>query len=539
MPILAEESQDQPLTYDAADSFTGGQSSFSRANRINADQATELVNLDIQRDGLLITRRGTSGLFGGALVANSADIQGLLYYSTPSMSLLMAVNDGSDYGQPTYFSWDGSTWTQLTAGHTELPTDDSVQVNIVQGIDMGYIADGIKGLITFDGTTLSAFGTGGSNPPIGNIMVWHTNRLFIAGTPTAPDQLAASDYLDGTHFDLQNYSIRVGADESDPITGLASWIDFNLVVLKRNSLWVVRTDPQIDTGQPYAGTWQTQVVHRTIGCVATRSVVQVGQDVWFLSDSGVRSVRRTIATDQNEVTEPISFPIQDVIDRINWSEAHKSCAVFWNNRVMFSVPLDSATAPNTVLVYNTLTQSWSGTWTGLNVLQFIKTEFNGERRLVMGCTSSRVLQWLDYVVPDNETDETFQDELAADDFFDIASSVTTRALTFNEIMSPKKGCNVSLEFHNSVADVSLAAILDQADPAPIVDDPFTTQNDQVTLPQTLPFNLPSNGVKRRAFDLLQFDPFQELQIKLSATSQKLAFRSLVASGFVETIELEQ
>lgn len=538
MPVLNSPGLDDAPVYDICGAFTRGQYSFTRANKIDPEAAASLQNLDVQRDGVLVTRRGTRLFSGGDLTQNSADIQGLVFYSTPSSSLLLAINDGSDYGKPTYFTWDGATWTQLTADASVIPTDDSVAVNAVQGIDKLYISDGIKGLVLFDGTTLSGLGTGGGNPPIGNIFAWHTNRLFIAGTPSAQDQLAASAYLDGTTFDLQNYSIRVGGDESDPITGLASWIDSNLVVLKRNSLWVVRTDPNIDTAPPYAGNWTTQAIHRSIGCVASRSVVQVGQDIWFLSDTGIRSVRRTIATDQNEVTEPISYPIQDVIDRINWSEAQKSCAVFWNNRVIFSVPLDSASAPNTLLVYNTLTQSWSGLWTGLNALIFAKTKFDGNQRLVFGMTSSRVVEWLDYVLAEDEIDSTYQDELIAGSPSDIASALLTRAMTFNELLSPKKGLNVELEFSQSSAAATVQAVFDQADASPIAAD-FTTQNDPVLLPQTLPFDLPANGTYRRAFDLLQFDPFRELQMQVTSDSGKLSLRGIVASGFLDTIQLEE
>jgi len=44
--------------------------------------------------------------------------------------------------------------------------------------------------------------------------------------------------------------------------------------------------------------------------------------------------------------------------------------------------------------------------------------------------------------------------------------------------------------------------------------------------------------ERKALDLLKYDQFREAQFKVQANSGKLALRSLIACGFVNTLQME-
>ncbi len=124
-------------------------------------------------------------------------------------------------------------------------------------------------------------------------------------------------------------------------------------------------------------------IHHRIGCAAARTAVQVGSDVWFLSADGVRSVQRTRATMQQEVGDTLSLPIHDLIERINPAAVGTSCAVCWANRYLLAVPLDGASAPNAVLVCDTLTQTWTGQWLGWRPLDWVVSGLRGRSAAVL------------------------------------------------------------------------------------------------------------------------------------------------------------
>lgn len=276
------------------------------------------------------------------------------------------VNKGSGYDSPPAVSFTSAAGAapvevasaEATLGATAGFTDKVVAVNVIYG-GRGYTA---APTVTFTAPT----GSGGvvatatatlRVPPPGAHAVWHTNRLFIADN----DTLYVSNFFEPGFFGAAN-SLRVGGGDGQPITGLKAWDNFNLLVFKRLATYLVTTDPTLSVAQ-----WTVEKVSSTVGCVAGRTAVQVGADVWWLSGQGVVSVRRLAQETQREITSSISAPIRDVMSRINWGTVNTSCAAFHDNKVFFALPLDGVTTPNSLLVFDTLHQAWLDEWTGLAV----------------------------------------------------------------------------------------------------------------------------------------------------------------------------
>ena len=59
MPVYHNNGLDDQLAYDLTGSFVGGQVSHVRANLLSATQFAEAKNMDIDKFGAIITRRGT------------------------------------------------------------------------------------------------------------------------------------------------------------------------------------------------------------------------------------------------------------------------------------------------------------------------------------------------------------------------------------------------------------------------------------------------------------------------------------------------
>jgi hypothetical protein len=531
MSELNVESLDDPLVFDGAPSFRGGTVSNERANLLQLDQSALMVNCDINRFGKLTTRRGTAAL--GGTVSTATTIQGLINFQTPTYNYLVAFNNGKPW------QFDGaSTWTQMG---THAFANTTTPFCYAMGIDQLYMCDGIDHLWMWDGTTLSDQDGTNSNldPPRGiSLMEWFTGRLCVVAGSN--DTLYFSNFLKANagQWNRVTQSFRVGEGEGDPITGIKGWSDFNLIVFKQHSIYVVNCNPnQAGTGDIdlMVSNFNVQAIHKKIGCLAPLTAVQVGSDVYFLANDGVRTIKRTAAAElQSEISEPISYPIQDIIDRINRPYIGKSCATFKDNRYLISVPLDSSTVPNYTLVYNVILQSWSGYWTGWTPTVYARRVPDaGPSRTVFGQSNGTVSEWLDYVALADEVTATFQDRGSVN----IPTTLLSRAFTFNDLFAPKTGYLIELEFAGSLAtQVSVFYLLNGSATPIIFPDGIidTTTGPGLVLPFRLPGLLTAIGIVKRSFDLMPLNQFREIQFQVFSGSAKVSLRTASLSAFVDS-----
>lgn len=517
MPSLQNASLDEEPTPDLADGFAGGMNGYQRANRLENNEWADLQNVDTARQGSGITRRGSARL---GTSPTSSSIRGISYYAKAGVERILQVANGRLYG------WNGVTHDNLAA----IPGSTAVPVSLVQAMNKTYIAKEDASMQQWDGANLVEMPSGGIyNAPRCKFLIWQKagSRLIACGDPSAPDRAYFGNIRDPWNWNNLTQAIDVAAGDGFPLTGVAEWTSKFVVFFKEQSLHVFDADPQTDVGSMSVQTPQTQV-----GCVAHRSIALVGNDLIFLSRDGVRSLARTLQGADQEVNEPLSRPVQKLVDRINWSAAGTACATAYRGRYLIALPLDNASSPNYVLVYNTNTGRWSGWWSGLTPTQFVAARWIGQDRLYWGQSDGKLMEWLDYVPDGAESTNTFQDDGVA-----IQTTMRSRAFTCGEMRSPKQGQEGEVEFFESLANATLSVILDQGTVQAV--RTVATVTGQITLPQVLPFTLPAYTVVRRSVDLMQFAPWRELQVQIQSTAGKLAVRDVKLTAFINTMEFEQ
>lgn len=178
-----------------------------------------------------------------------------------------------------------------------------------------------------------------------------SNRLCLV---MDRDTVAVSDILDYTRYDAALNAFRVNTGEDDGIVAIHPYRKTNLLVFKDGSLHAIG-DVKGDLSTIFA-----EVVHSGIGCVARKSVATVGGDVFFLSHDGVYRVGEVIQDSLQVSPTPISQAIEPILRRMNWSAVGTACAVAHGDYYRLAVPLDGATRPNVVLVYDTSRSAWQG-----------------------------------------------------------------------------------------------------------------------------------------------------------------------------------
>lgn len=495
---------DDEIQFDGVQSFEGGMISNQKANSLAPNQSSLMVNLDVTRFGELTTRRGTA-LVGGGSVNSGAPIVRMARFSKASGTeqIVANVNNGA-FPNRLYYYADGGAWTLATSS---IPMQKGL-CPIVQGIDKLYMRGSDLHLYSWDGTTAADLGGGGgSQPPLGGpALEWFTDRLIASD---GRDALAFSDILDGTNW-LASNSIRVGAGEDDVIMGICKWTDFNLVVVKRRSLWVVNCDPTLPPSS-----FEIKCIHSRIGSRSPQTFVQVGADVYGLTTHGVRSMQRTFSAEhQSELGPPLSYPVDDILNRINKAYIGNATATYWKNRYILSIPIDSSTTNNYTLVYNTITQSWIGYWTGWNPTAYTERLItaDGSLRMVFGDSAGNVFEWMDYVTIAAEVTATFQDNGSA-----IPSRLITKAFNFNDTVSPKTGVTCEVEY-SSVGTLTGQLVADGAN-----------VGSAVALSSAKPL---------KSFDVQSVGQWRELQLDLNSTSGKQTIRKIHVGAFSDTLALQ-
>jgi hypothetical protein len=306
------------------------------------------------------------------------------FTGTPAFQL---VADG-DYTQPLVYSSAGNTAisngvvTITESGHN-VSVNDSVNIISRGGTNLNELskyqvfnadattfkfyadADDIAGASVVLSKPMSV-GAGFSHMPAPPWAIYHQRRLWMpflytttgsSGSPTitsrdVTDEIIASDVLDQDTYDQIYANYRIASGGADYVVALQPFTEDNLVVFNRNTIHLVRGV----SGALESTT--VQEVTREVGCLARRSVVQVGNQILFLSDNGIYAMTFEDLYNLRGASIPLSEPINPLIKRINKDYAKNSVAIYHDNRYYIAVPFDDSTENNAILVYNFLNQGW-------------------------------------------------------------------------------------------------------------------------------------------------------------------------------------
>jgi hypothetical protein len=171
------------------------------------------------------------------------------------------------------------------------------------------------------------------------------------------DELIISDILDSNTYDRIFASLRFNAGTSDFTVGLTSFVEDSVIVFNKNSVHRI-------TGLVNPRNAKTQILTTEVGAAARRSIVQVGKNIYFLSDNGVYSLEFLDEYNLRGTQTPLSESIKTTINRINPNLIDQSVACYFDNRYYLAVPLDSregandATRNNALIIYNFLNKAW-------------------------------------------------------------------------------------------------------------------------------------------------------------------------------------
>jgi len=270
---------------------------------------------------------------------------------------------------------------------------------------------------------------------------YHQGRLWVpyeynpsASGPVArnvTDEIIASDILDYNTFDVLQNQFRITKGTYDHVEGLFPFAEDNLLVFNRRSIYLVKgvSGDLVDA--------EVRLVTPEIGCVARKSIVQVGNEILFLSDNGVYAAAFGDLYNLRGAGVPLSEPIKATIDRINKAAANLAVGCYFNNRYYLAVPLDGSTKNNSLLIYNFLYKGWESVdtnqsgWDIQNLLVASSEDTGSGIGKIYTVSSNGSIHLLD--AREDGNDYISVNPGVAANVFPIESSVTTRQYNMGTI----------------------------------------------------------------------------------------------------------
>jgi hypothetical protein len=200
--------------------------------------------------------------------------------------------------------------------------------------------------------TQTGYTTANGSIPPSDFGLYFQNRIVCK----VDDQvICASDILT-ENFDFQINTFKINLGGNDSIVGFLPWIENQFLVFMSRSIYVAYIDPRFDITAPDQS--QITVVTTQIGCLSRKSIASAGQFVFFLSGKGVHMLTPQLDLKLIGNTQPLSEPIDDFFDNVNFGAAKATVSSYYDNRFFMALPINGSTRPNAIIVYNTLNQNW-------------------------------------------------------------------------------------------------------------------------------------------------------------------------------------
>jgi hypothetical protein len=364
--------------------------------------------------GVATVRKGLQRKTIGALIGQTVYGVGTYINGSGQEIIVLVVTDGLYSYNPQAETL--SAKISFPVGET-ITTQDGCDV--VMAVDHIYISRGwSKRSLKWDlGVTITAIPSSGTGVEFPNCtgLLYYANRMIALGKfhlETNPlrnyDTISVSNFLDFNDWDaLDAFTINNGSN--DQVVGIAPWTLNEFLVFMRNSIFYVNVGSnRYVTGDALSNDSYVKTLATDIGCSARKSIVQAGGGVFFLSDNGIYFLQPQPASAESmkllTMADPISAPIDDVIQRINRNYAHRAVATYWNNRYYLAVPLDGSADNNAILVYNFILRQWESVDTypaGFDVFDFIIAKKDNQRRMYIADTDQGIflaeqLNWDEY-----------------------------------------------------------------------------------------------------------------------------------------------
>jgi len=213
--------------------------------------------------------------------------------------------------------------------------------------------------------------------PNGDMGTYQGGRLWVR----KDDNLYASDIFDINTYDYVFQLFGVNPGDGMNITTLFPWHSDNLIISKDDAIFTLSginfasTEDAAEGIRLSDGVNIEQIISDS-GIVGRYAYAEHGEQVSFVSSTGIRQISRTHQGELVGLDVTMSAPIQPIIDRINKDYLHNACVAAFKNHLLFAVPLDRSVVNDHILVFDLVLSAWVSVWKSdvINPIRFFVIE---------------------------------------------------------------------------------------------------------------------------------------------------------------------
>lgn len=270
---------------------------------LGPEWASEATNLIFDESGRLAVRKGWTSITSSAM-SGTPNVEQLFEYLNLSGTSIIVSSGGNKL-------WSGTT------APTDITGAVSVSANNWQFQNFNGYVLGIQSshaLIQWNGAgNFAAVSASSGSVPDGNIILSAFGRVWgVSANGQTIKYCALLDHTDWGGADAGSFNFTpVWTDGVDQITGLASFNNY-LVVFGRRHIILLEDGTGSEIGLDPLNAVVANIISG-IGCIARDSLQNIdGNDLFFLSNSGVQSLVRAIEMEGNPLRD-VSKNIRDVL----------------------------------------------------------------------------------------------------------------------------------------------------------------------------------------------------------------------------------
>lgn len=515
---------DDPQLFKFLSTFTQGLNTRNKDENLADDMLTIAINTNLLVGGQVSKVHGTTTV-GDDLGAKAICAMGNFRISGGADQFLVAENT-------TLHKWSGSGNFATIKDDFAASTTWGITIGAESGEGDVAFARSSGNWFRFNAAgTAQDLGDTNTSPPKSNISDFAYGRWLIAdGDLVYFSDAFSDDYSDAFDRITNAFRFTSGGKITAILPSRINGANF-LTVSKENSLWLLGINNT---------TFSSSVVEPldlTKGCKGRRALYQIGDDVWYLSSDGVRSiVKSQLDKARGGSSNPLTFLIKDTIDTINWNYAQNSVMTYYDGMCLLAVPTGSSTVNNTVLIgypqyIITLGKDTYPSWSvveGVNVACWEKFFVGGEERLYYGEATADGLVYRFW-------DDTVSNFNGVAINFDMA----TKAEDFGYPQQYKYGGEIEIRTDTGSGTVSVYADIDDGGWSAL--GSFNVAGSGLILPiDSLPFNLDSATILANKFHLDSLGRFRKIKIRLvcNETGSDIKIFSIALASYLDQYEGE-
>lgn len=273
------------------------------------------------------------------------------------------------------------TWSTLPGSAT---LDTSSNITMTALFEKTYAWDGVNGGVVYDGSTVTRPGT----MPRAKFSVvykdWHV-ASGVEGQPfrvyfakwTEPSRFTDNITPSGDDVGLNDATevpgatvftgakapraIDINKSDGERVVGLGFFQDV-LLVFKENSIYQLYFNSE--------GGFVVERISSSYGAVCHGAIASVENDCYFLTDKGIFVLGNEPNYYAAIRTNELSSRVKTLLQRINPAHWERCRAYYYDDRYFLTVPLDSNTECNAVIVYDRRFYAWAH-WTNIHAETFL------------------------------------------------------------------------------------------------------------------------------------------------------------------------